>query len=519
MAAGAPQVHKWVVAGTVLTGTFMAVLDASIVNVALPKMMGSLGATVEEITWVATGYLLANVLVMPIVALLSSRFGRKRFYVASVVAFTLASMACGVARSLPLVVAFRVIQGIGGGALITVAQAILRETFPVEEQGLAMGIYGVGVIVAPAVGPTLGGWLTDQYSWPWIFYVNVPIGIVNLLLVQAFIHDPHYLERHKGRIDWAGIGLMAMGLGALQLMLEKGQGKDWFASSFIVWLAVIAVAGLGLFLWRELTVDRPAVDLRILKNVPFATGTTLGGVLGMGMFGTLFLLPVFLQNLLGWPALKSGVAMLPRSLASAVVGPISGWFYNKVGPRILVFIGLALNAWSFWQLAHLTGQVGPWDIFWPQIWSGAGTSILFVAIATAALATIPKPRMTAATGLYNVVRQVAASIGIAVAATQLSYGTSRYHDVLAEHVTAYGEGTRLFLQRMTAAMRAAGADPVTAAKRAVAILDGRVTRQAVVLAYNHIFELAAVLFVVAIPLVLLLRHRTPKDEIQPIAAD
>jgi DHA2 family multidrug resistance protein len=499
--------HKWVIAGTVLTGTFMAVLDASIVNVALPHMSGTLGATVEEITWVATGYLLANVLIMPIVALLSARFGRKRFYMVSVTAFTVASMLCGAARGLPELVAFRAIQGLGGGALITVAQAVLRETFPVEEQGLAMGIYGMGVVVAPAVGPTLGGWLTDQYSWPWIFYVNVPIGIVNLLLVQRFIHDPPYFVRHKGRIDWPGLGLMAVGLGSLQLMLEKGQSKDWFGSSLIVWLAALAGAGLALFVWRELVAERPAVDLRILKNVPFASGTALGGVLGMGMFGTLFLLPLFLQNLLGFPALKSGVAMLPRTIASAVVGPIGGRLYNRLGPRVLVAIGLALNAIGFLQFSHLTSQVGAWDIVWPQVWQGAGMGLLFVAIATAALATIPKPRMTAATGLYNVVRQVFASIGIAVAATQVTAGTHRYHDILAEHVTMYTEATRLMVQRLTAGMVQAGADSYTAAQRALAIVNLRVTRQAAVLAYNHVFELTAVLFALALPLTFLLGGR------------
>ncbi len=499
--------HKWVIAGTVLTGTFMAVLDASVVNVALPHMSGTLGATLEEITWVATGYLLANVLIMPIIALISARFGRKRFYMASVLAFTLASMACGASRGLPEMVLFRAIQGLGGGAMITVAQAILRETFPVEEQGLAMGIYGVGIVVAPAVGPTLGGWLTDQYSWPWIFYVNVPIGIVNLLLVQRYIFDPPYFVRHKGRIDWSGLGLMAVGLGALQLMLEKGPDKEWFESSLIVWLAVLAAAGLMLFVWRELVIERPAVDLKILRNLPFASGTVLGGVLGMGMFGTLFLLPMFLQNLLGFPAMASGVAMIPRSLASAVVGPIGGRFYNKLGPRVLVFMGLALNAWGFWQFSHLTGQVGAWDLFWPQVWQGAGMGLLFVAIATAALATIPRPRMTAATGLYNVVRQVCASIGIAVAATQIDDGAHRYHDLLAEHVTMYSEGTRLMLQRITAGMVQAGADSLTAARRALQILNLRVTTQAVVLAYNHLFELAAVLFLVALPLTFLLVSR------------
>jgi DHA2 family multidrug resistance protein len=523
MAARGSQSHKWVIAGTVLTGTFMAVLDASIVNVALPHMSGTLGATLQEITWVATGYLLANVLIMPIIALLSARFGRKHFYMASVFAFTLASMACGAARDLEWMVVFRAIQGLGGGAMITVAQAVLRETFPVEEQGLAMGIFGMGVVVAPAVGPTLGGWLTDQYSWPWIFYVNVPIGIISLFLVQRFIFDPPYFVREKGRIDWTGLALMAAGLGALQLMLEKGQEKDWFQSSLITWLAAVAAVGLVLFVWRELTAGRPAVDLRILKNVPFASGTVLGGVLGMGLFGTLFLLPMFLQNLLGFPALKSGVAMLPRSLASAVVGPIGGRLYNRLGPRLLVAVGLLLNAYGFWQFSHLTSQVGAWDIFWPQVWQGAGMGLLFVAIATAALATIPRPRMTAATGLYNVVRQVSASIGIAIAATQIDWGMHRYHAMLAEHLTIYAEGTRRTLAGITAALVQAGADPGTAGLRALAILDGRVTRQAVVLSYNHLFQLAALLFVLSVPLVLLLATRretvaVPVPPVSPAAA-
>jgi len=511
--------HKWVIAGTVLTGTFMAVLDASIVNVALPHMSGSLGATLQEITWVATGYLLANVLIMPVIALLSARFGRKRFYMVSVLAFTVASMACGAARDLRWMVIFRVVQGLGGGAMITVAQAVLRETFPVEEQGLAMGIYGMGVVVAPAVGPTLGGWLTDHYSWPWVFYVNVPIGIVNLLLVQRFIFDPPYFVRHRGRIDWTGLGLMAVGLGALQLMLEEGYDKDWFASSLIAWLAVAAVVGLVLFVWRELVVDGPAVDLRILRNVPFTTGTVLGGVLGMGMFGTLFLLPMFLQNLLGFPALASGVAMVPRSIASAVVGPVGGRFYNKLGPRVLVAVGLALNAIGFWQFAHLTSQVGAWDIFWPQIWQGAGMGLLFVAIATAALATIPKPRMTAATGLYNVVRQVCASVGIAVAASQVDLQTHRYHDRIAEHLTIYGVGTRDMLRRTTAGLIQAGADPGTAAQRALAVLNAHVTRQAVVLSYNHLFGLAAALFLVSVPLVFLLKGSAVPTPPPAVAAD
>jgi DHA2 family multidrug resistance protein len=494
------------VAGTVMTGTIMAVLDSSIVNVALPDMSGSLGATVEQITWVVTGYILANVIIMPIIALLAARFGRKRVYMLSVLAFTGASMACGAARSLPLIVVFRIVQGLGGGVLITVSQAILRETFPVEEQGMAMGVYGMGVVLAPAIGPTLGGWLTDQYSWPWIFYVNVPIGVINLLLVSRFIHDPPYLVREKGEIDWLGLALMTVGLGALQLMLEQGEREDWFSSSFIVTLAVVSAAGLIFFIWRELVARRPAVDLRILRNPSFASATAIGGVLGMGLYGSLFLLPLFLQNLLGYSAMLSGLALMPRSLAMAVVMPIGGRFYNKLGPRFLVGLGLVVSAYSFWALGQLTTEMGFWDIFFPQMWQGVGFSLIFVALSTAALATIPRPKMTAATGLYNVVRQVFGSVGIAVAATQLTTHTAIYRAELVSHMgTTQMVLAHHFIQMTAAAMRQRGLDALGATQRALAILDLRVTRQAATLAYNHVFLLVTLLFAISVPLVFLLK--------------
>ena len=304
--------RKWLIAITVMTGTVMAVLDSSIVNVALPDMSGTLGATIEQITWVITAYILANVIIMPIIAMLSARYGRKNMYMASVVAFTLASMACGAVRTLPLIIVFRVIQGLGGGVLITVSQAILRESFPTEEQGLAMGVYGMGVVLAPAFGPTLGGWLTDTYSWPWIFYINVPIGVLNLVLVSHFIQDPPYLIRERSVIDWLGLGLMTVGLGALQLMLEEGQQDNWWDSSFIIALGVISALGLIFFVWRELVTRYPAVDLRILKNKSFTSATSIGGVLGMGLYGSLFLLPLFLQELLGYP-----VSNLPDTSVTA----------------------------------------------------------------------------------------------------------------------------------------------------------------------------------------------------------
>jgi MFS transporter, DHA2 family, multidrug resistance protein len=490
-----------------MIGTIMAVLDSSIVNVALPGMSGSLGVTIEQITWVVTGYILANVIIMPLVALLSQRFGRKNFYMASVILFTVASMACGLARSLPVMVVFRAFQGIGGGVLMTVSQAILRETFPPEEQGTAMGIFGLGVVLAPAFGPTLGGWLTDAYSWPWIFYINVPIGILNLVMVNRFVEDPSYLVRRKGSIDWPGLALMILGLGSLQLMLESGERNDWFQSGFVVRLLIVAIVGLAAFVWRELHTEHPAVDLRILRNVSFSSATALGGVLGMALMGSLFLLPVFLQNLLGYPALKSGIALMPRSLAMAVIMPIGGRFYNRLGPRILVGTGLAVSGFSFWQLSHLTSAVGFWDIFWPQVWQGVGFSLIFVALSTAALSTIPKPDVTAATGLYNVSRNVFGSIGIAISASQLTAGTNRYHAMLAERAGIANAAAVSWLSRTTAAMMArTGADAETARQMALKLLDGTIMRQAAVLSYNRVFVLVSLLFVIAMPLVFLLKR-------------
>lgn len=497
--------HKWVVAGTVLVGTIMAVLDSSIVNVSLPAMTGTLGAGVEEIAWVVTGYILAQVIVMPITALLSERFGRKNFYLFSVALFTVASMLCGVARTLPLMVIFRVLQGFGGGVIMTVSQAILRETFPPAEQAMAMGIYGMGVVVAPAFGPTLGGWLTDNWSWPWVFYINVPVGIVSVLLVTRFIHDPPYLERRKGRIDWVGLFLLAGGLGALQLLLEEGQGEGWFESGYITALAVAAGAGLVLFVVQELRTDSPAVNLRILKNRSFTSATAIGGILGMGLYGSLFLLPLFLQNLLGYSATLSGMALIPRSLAMALIMPVGGRIYNHVGPKVLVGSGLLVSAFSFWELSRLTTSVGFWDIFWPQLWQGVGFALIFVALSTAALATIPRPKMTQASGLYNVTRQVFGSVGIAAAATILGSRMDRFRAILGEHVTAFDIQARQFLDGATGAMMQQGTDLTTARLQALRLLDGRLFRQAAVLAYNHVFGLVTLTFLLSVPLVLLLR--------------
>ena len=510
---------KWIVTLTVMIGTIMAARDSSIVNVALPYMRGSLGASVEEITWVATGYILSTVIVMPIIGMLSARYGRRNFYLVSIVSFTISSMLCGMAWNMTSMVVFRIIQGMGGGALIPVSQAILRETFPPEEQGMAMGLYGFGVVLGPAFGPTIGGWLTDHFSWPWIFYINVPIGILNVLLVMRFIKDPPYLVREKGTIDLLGLSLMTIGLGALQIMLEKGEQEDWFASGMIRCLLIAAIAGIILFIWRELTIDRPAVDLRILKDVNFASGSLIGGFLGMGLMGSLFLLPLFLQQLLGYPALDSGVIQMPRSLAMAVAMPLGGRFYNKFGPRALIGSGLVVTAISFYQLSRLSLDMGFFDIFVPQLLQGAGFGLIFVALSTAALSTIEKRSLTAAAGLYNVVRQVFGSIGIAIAASQLTKSMNVYHAVLAEKVTDYGALSSAWVQAASGGMQGQGMDAATAKQMALKLLDGELFRQAGMMAYNHMFLLVTSLFAISFPLIFLLKSNKKQEGVGEVIAE
>jgi DHA2 family multidrug resistance protein len=504
------QAHKWLITITVMTGAVMSALDTSIVNVALPHMMGSLGASVEEITWVSTGYILSSVIIMPIIALLSSRFGRKNFYLFCVVLFTCASTMCGFAWDLPSMVFFRIVQGIGGGTLIAASQAILRETFPPREQGIAMGIYGLGVILGPAIGPTLGGWLTDTFSWPWIFFVKSPLGIVNALLVVRYIEDPPYLVREKRKMDLAGLFYMTVGLGAFQIMLEKGEQKDWFESHFIITLAVVSLIGLALFIHRELTADEPAVNLRMLSDFSFSSATFLSGILTLALMGSLFLLPLLLQQLLQYTAFDSGLALVPRSIAMGLSMPFAGSVYNRAGPRLLVVSGILINAVAFYQFSVMSLDVGFWDIFLPQFLQGIGFGMIFVALSTAALAFMEKKLMTAASGLFNVIRQVMGSMGIALAATLLSRGEHLNRALLVEHVSAARDITTSAVNTIAGYLLTRGIGMNEAREKALKILDGIVMQQSGILTYNHIFFQISMMFLLCIPLVLIIKDNRIK---------
>jgi DHA2 family multidrug resistance protein len=507
-AAAPPAVNRWIVTLAVTVGTLMGAIDTSIVNVALPHIQAAFGVTIHEVTWVSTGYLISLVIIMPLTAWLASIFGRKRVYMFCLLLFLVASFFCGTAASFGALVLFRGIQGIGAGALQPTEQAILRETFPVEEQAMAMALYGLAVMIGPAVGPTLGGWLTENYSWRWIFYVNIPIGIIGLFMVAQFVHDPPYLKNQKPmRIDYVGITLLAVGLATLQTLLEQGQSNDWFSSPFIVTFTVIAVVCLSLFVWWELRTDHPAVDLRLLKNVSFTSGTLIGGILGVSLFSGMFLLPLFMQTLMGFTAMQSGLALMPRTLAMMALMPVAGFLFNKMGARRMVSVGLAISAYAVWMMSRFTAETTMLGLVIPQVIQGVGFSLIFVSLSTAALSTVPRERMTNATGLYNLVRQLGGSFGIAIFATMLEKRMSALHTHLIEYANPYNPAFQERLQGLQHYFMSLGADARTAQQQALGMIDNIVRQQAGVMAYEYLFALSALLLLFCLPLVFTLNNK------------
>jgi MFS transporter, DHA2 family, multidrug resistance protein len=496
--------NKWLIAAAVTFGTLMGTIDTSIVNVALPHLRGTLSASVEEITWVSTGYVVASVLIMPLTAWLGARFGRKRVYLSGLALFLLGSFFCGAARSLPALVFFRILQGFGAGSLQPTEQAILRETFPPKEQGMAMGLYGFAIMLGPAIGPTLGGYIVDNYSWPWIFYINLPVGLIGLFMVWNIVHDPPYLERVKGDVDWWGIGLLVVGLGALQTLLEQGEQYNWFDSKLNVTYLAIAVAALTMFIVWELTVDKPAVNLRVLKNRSLATGTAIGAVLGAVLFSTLFLLPIYMQEFLGYNAMQTGLALMPRSLVMLVTIPIVGAIYNKTSPRLVVAFGLGLGAFTCFQMSRFTLTTSHEEILWPQMIQGVALACIFIPLSTVALATIERKRMGDATGLNNLVRQLGGSFGVAIFAALLDRYTVEARAGLVAHVAVGDPAVTARLSMMRAFLERGGADVASASQRAYAMLDGQVGLQAAMLGFDRAFFLAGLVFCASIPLVVLL---------------
>ena len=513
--ADTPAVNPWLVAVAVMASTFMEVLDTTVVNVSLPHIAGSLGATPDEATWALTSYLVANAIVLPMTGWLANQFGRKRLLMFSVAGFTIASFVCGLAPNLPVLIIFRIIQGATGGGLQPLSQAILLEVFPPEERGKAMAFWALGIVVAPMLGPVMGGWLTDSYSWRWVFYINVPIGVIALLMTQTFVFDPSYIRRQAGRIDYWGMGLLAVGIGALQIMLDKGQEEDWFTSHFIVVLAALAFFGLAIFIGRELRTDHPVVDLRVFRNRTYATGVFLMTVLGFVLYGSTVLIPLLLQTLLGYPALQAGIVMLPRGLGSFIFMPIVGILMSKIEARKLLTAGVLISSLSFWRFSHLAIGVGYWDFFWPLIIQGSAMGLLFVPLTTITNDSIPKEQMGNATSLFNLMRNIGASIGIASVTTLVARHQQVHLNTLGAHVNPYDAQARSMIEAMKRSLMAAGADPITATQQAYASIFGMVQRQATMMAFNDAFRTLMILFLLMLPLILIMKK--PRAQGGPVA--
>jgi DHA2 family multidrug resistance protein len=500
---GAP--HKYLIAFAVVLAALMQVIDSSIVNVALPDMMGNLGASLDEIAWVSTGYILASVIIIPLTGWLGEFFGRKRYFVGSIILFTIASFLCGASHSLTALVFWRIVQGLGGGALMTVSQAVLFESFPRKEAGTAMALFGLGVMVGPTIGPTLGGWLTDNYGWPWIFYVNLPVGVLAAAMIIGYVHDPEY-QRRPPSVDYMGIALLAVSVGSLQYLLEQGQRADWFDSRLMIMLAVTGIVTGAWLVWRELTVDHPVIDFRVLRHRQMWVGTLLGVVMGVGLFASVFTLPVFLQGNLRMTAQQTGIVLLPGALATAVSMAVVGRVTNKFDPRVLITIGALLFAGAMIKLSRVTGESGSADFFWALIMRGVGLGMMFVPLTTMTLAELSPREMGQGSGLYNFFRQLGGSLGIAAIATLLSHYTAQFRAILAEHISIGDPTTMNRLDMLTRALVARGADSWTARQRALEILDRQLMAQASVIAYSRIYVLSAALILALIPLLVLVRH-------------
>ena len=499
-----------------MLSTFMEVLDTTVVNVSLPHIAGSLSATVEEATWTLTSYLVANAIILPLTGWLSNYFGRKRMLVISVTGFTIASFFCGLAPSLSFLIFFRVVQGACGGGLQPISQAVLLESFPPEARGKAMGVWGLGVVVAPMLGPVLGGWITDSYSWRWIFFINIPIGIISIIMTKFFIVDPHYIRRKSGGVDYWGIGLLALGIATLQIVLDKGQEKDWFGTNWITALTVLSAVVIIGFIIYELRAKDPVVNLRVFKNRTYATGVFLMAVLGVGLYGSLVLIPLVLQTVLGYPPLQAGIAMSPRGLGSFIAMPVIGMILAKVDARRLLILGIVICSWTLIQLSRLNLNAGFWDFCWPQFCMGLSLGMLFVPLTTITMDPISNEAMGNATSLFNLVRNLGGSIGIAAVSTIQTRREQTDINILGAHVNPHNPGAAAMMGALRHYFVAQGSDVVTAVRQAHAAMFGMVQQQASMIAYNTAFRILGIMFLGMIPFVLLMKR--PKKKGGSVAA-
>jgi DHA2 family multidrug resistance protein len=499
-------ISPWVIAASVILPTFMEVVDTSIASVALPHIAGSLSASTSEATWVLTSYLAANAVVLPASGWFALRFGRKRFLLFCITLFTLASLSCGSAASLTMIVIARAVQGAAGGALQPLSQAILLETFPPEKRGQAMAVFGLGVVVAPIIGPTLGGWLTDQYSWRWAFYVNIPVGALAVFMISRFVTDPPYIRHARpGRLDAAGLGLLAVGLGTLQVVLDKGQQLDWFGSAFVLWGAAIVLVALTVFIVRELAVAHPIVDLRVFRDRNFAVGCLLMALFGAGIYAIVTLLPLFYQTLLDYSAGIAGIAVAPRGLGALAIMPIVGVLTGRLDNRWLIATGFVLFGWTALQFGDVTLRISEWTLLWPIVFSGVGAGLVFVPLTATTMGTLANEQMGNATGLFNLLRNMGGSIGISTIDTLIARHEQMRQAELVGRVTPSSAQLRQLLPQLRSLL-SPSSGPVLATERAYGMVMEILQRQAAVLSYVDVFRYIGLASFICVPAIFLLRR-------------
>jgi DHA2 family multidrug resistance protein len=505
--------HKYLIAIAVTMAAMLELIDTSIVNVALPHMMGNLGATLDEISWVSVGYIIANVIVIPISGWMSALIGRKRYLTASIALFVVASFFCGAAGSLGALIFWRVVQGLGGGGLLSTAQSTLWEAFPPKEVGIGQAMFGVGVMVGPTLGPTLGGYIVDNYDWPWIFYINLPLGTIAGVLVWQYVRNSEFAQK-VSRVDWWGIALLATCVGCLQWMLERGDRYDWFDSRFVTVLGVTALVSFIALLYHELTTNEPVINFRIFANRQLATGVFMASLLGFALFGSVFVLPIFLQTLHGFTANQTGMVILPGSIASAVTMAVLGRFASRFDARPLITIGALGFFWCMWRLSLLSYDSGADDMFWPLLVRGVSLGLIFIPLTGASMAELKPSEIPQGTGMFNLMRQLGGSLGIAILATRLSHFTTQAKTVLTEHVTTTDPSVIARMNGVTSAMMAKGASAQVAQQQALAVMDRTITVQASVLGFSKVYIVSGLVLLTAIPMMLFWRHGRGRGAVQ-----
>ena len=501
-----PRHSPWLVAVGVMLATFMQVLDTSIANIALPHIAGSLSASTDQATWVLTSYLVANAIILPMTGWLGNHFGRKRVFISCIGMFIFASALCGMAVNLPMLIAARILQGAGGGAMVPIAQAILLESFPVAKRGVAMATFSLAVIVAPIIGPTLGGWITDNYSWRWIFYINLPVGLLAMFLAEWLVEDPPYIKRNlKAAIDFVGFGLLAVWLATLQIVLDKGQEADWLGAVWIRWFIGISVVAMIAFIVWEFRVKDPLVNLRILRSRNFATGLMLMTVIGIILYGTTAELPLFLQTLMGYPALQAGYTMSPRGVAAFVTTFFVGWLVGRIPLRWLLCFGFSMLSLSAFLLSDINLQVSMASVIFPTVLNGVAISFIFVPLTTATMSQLRQQEIGSGTGLYNLMLNIGGSIGIALVTTLVARGAQAHQALMVGHLTPTDP---VFAQRLAAAQHALAqqTDPVTAAHQSYALIYATLNAQAHLWAFVDTFRVFGLMVLCCLPLIFLFKR-------------